>query len=103
MPHHGDKLNLCLSSNKIGGMEGEWFQRGDLKSVKEEFKDFDPRVMKLLDKANSTDCYIWRISDISPLPTWVSQGGKLVLIGDSAHAMVPSGGMVCLPSLISLL
>jgi salicylate hydroxylase len=103
MPQHGDRLNLCLSSNKIGGMEGEWYQRGDLNSVKEEFKDFDPRIIKLLNGTDPSDCYIWRISDISPLPTWISDSGKLVIIGDSAHAMVPSGGMVCLPHLASFI
>jgi hypothetical protein len=103
MPQYGYCLNLCLSSSKIGGMEEEWYQRRGLDSVKEEFRDFDPRIVKLLDGTDPSDCYSWRISDISPLPTWVSDSEKLVILGDSAHTMVPSGEMICLPYLTSFI
>lgn len=97
LPQHGDHLNICLSSNETAGTEGDWSQRGDLQQAKENFKDFDPRVMKFLNGTDSKSCYIWHLADLPPLPTWVSESGKMVLIGDSSHAMVPGGSMVGIP------
>lgn len=37
----------------------------------------------------ATERYLWRVSEVSPLPTWVSKSGRVVILGDAAHAMVP--------------
>jgi hypothetical protein len=47
------------------------------------------------------DCFLWKIAYLPPLETWVSRSGKVVLLGDAAHAMVPHLGMVYVISIHS--
>jgi salicylate hydroxylase len=94
MQDHGDKLNLCLVSEEPEGKEGEWYTIGDLKKVKAKFSDFEPNVRKLLELADPKNCYIWRLSEMPPLKTWVSESGKVVIAGDAVHAMLPYSNMV---------
>merc|ERR1711988_1898746 len=39
--------------------------------------------------ANSDRVMRWGIYEHEPKPTWISPGGKVVLLGDAAHAMAP--------------
>ena len=94
MSDHGDKMNLCLISEELAGKEGEWYTLGDLKMVKAKFANFEPSIHKMLDLADPKDCYIWRFSEIPPLPRWVSKNSRVVIAGDSVHAMLPYANMV---------
>lgn len=89
MPDHNDSLNLCLVSEDSEGEEGNWHALGNLEKVKAKFADFEPRIASLLDLAKPQDCYMWRFSDMPPLERWSSSSGKVVLVGDAAHAMLP--------------
>jgi salicylate hydroxylase len=53
--------------------------------MKREFEGWDPRVHQLIDAA--TDTKRWALYDRSPLPTWAA--GRVALLGDAAHAMLP--------------
>ncbi|KAJ2981039.1 hypothetical protein NQ176_g2275 [Zarea fungicola] len=93
MPDHGDRYNICFVTEEEAGKQGEWYTLGDLESLKKTFASFEPRVQKLLSLADPKDCYIWRLSQVPPLPQWHSPDGRVVLAGDSAHAMLPYVGM----------
>lgn len=56
--------------------------------VQQQFKDYDAAIRSSLGLAQS--CDRWRLTEMPDLPEWVSKGGRLVLLGDSAHAMFPS-------------
>lgn len=66
---------------------GVWNEPGDVQQMRETYSTFDPLIRKVIDKV--TTCLRWTLADLPPLPTWLSQSGKVVLIGDAAHAMVP--------------
>ncbi|RVX72524.1 hypothetical protein B0A52_03714 [Exophiala mesophila] len=66
---------------------GVWNEPGDVQQMRETYATFDPVIRKVID--NVTSCLRWTLADLPPLPTWLSQSGKVVLIGDAAHAMVP--------------
>ncbi|OAQ64597.1 salicylate hydroxylase [Pochonia chlamydosporia 170] len=61
---------------------------GDTSIVKDFFKRYHPILGALSGMTES--CSRWRLARLEPLDTWSSQGGRLVLLGDSAHAMLPN-------------
>ena len=69
-------------------MKESWTAKGDPDALRAEFAGWDPRIGVLLDKVNST--FKWALYDRDPLPTWTK--GRLTLLGDAAHPMLPHLG-----------
>lgn len=73
-----------------------WTSVCDRKDVEEDFKDFEPivqRIISLMPEKPSK----WRINDREPLNKWHYMGGKVMLLGDAAHA---SKSSVTCPTII---
>ncbi|EIN05354.1 FAD/NAD(P)-binding domain-containing protein [Punctularia strigosozonata HHB-11173 SS5] len=54
------------------------------------YADFHPKFRKLLALAHDGDVGLWQLRSLPNLPTWIN--GRLCLLGDSAHAMLPTLG-----------
>jgi hypothetical protein len=67
----------------------DWQTRGNIDELKDMYQDHEPRVRKILDMVEPDDCRLWSISMLPNLKTWVSNSGKVVLLGNAAHAMYP--------------
>jgi salicylate hydroxylase len=65
-----------------------WSARGDRDELAAAFADWDPRVTGLLAKVET--CFWWGLYDRPPLPKWTN--GRLALLGDAAHPMLPHLG-----------
>ncbi|OAL06969.1 FAD binding domain-containing protein [Phaeosphaeriaceae sp. SRC1lsM3a] len=65
-----------------------WVTEGDRDKMLETFKDFPSWSRDMLQLAESIG--LWQLRDIDPLKTW--HRGRVILIGDAAHAMLPTQG-----------
>jgi salicylate hydroxylase len=74
-----------------------WTSEGSLNKLLESFNVF-PQWLKDIfaaaaapdEAGNPSDVALWQLRDIDPLPRW--SRGRLILVGDAAHAMLPTQG-----------
>jgi salicylate hydroxylase len=69
-------------------MKESWTAKGDPDALRAEFAGWDPRIEGLLRRVEST--FRWALHDREPLPIW--SNGRLTLLGDAAHPMLPHLG-----------
>ena len=69
-------------------MKESWSAPGDPDVLRREFVGWDPRIESLL--AQVEVIFRWALYDREPLPTWTK--GRLTLLGDAAHPMLPHLG-----------
>jgi salicylate hydroxylase len=84
----GELINYVGFVPADAEMKESWSARGDPDVLRAEFKGWDPRIGSLLQHVQAT--FRWALYDREPLPTWTK--GRLSLLGDAAHPMLPHLG-----------
>jgi salicylate hydroxylase len=69
-------------------MKESWSAPGDPDVLRSEFAGWEPRIERLLRQVQAT--FRWALYDREPLPGWSK--GRLTLLGDAAHPMLPHLG-----------
>ncbi|EED18876.1 salicylate hydroxylase, putative [Talaromyces stipitatus ATCC 10500] len=80
----GKAFNMVLSHPDLMG-PSTWNEKTALEDMKAEFQGWDPVLEKIIGMVEKT--IKWPLMSGSPLRRWAV--GKLVVIGDAAHAMLP--------------
>lgn len=73
-----------------------WDQDGNVGEMNKVYEDFDPVIRETLsfvERAKS-----WKLVESATLESWSSKSGRVVLLGDAAHAMLPYLAQVGTPA-----
>lgn len=84
----GELLNYVGFVPTASQTAESWSAVGDRDELAAAFAGWDPRVTQLLSKVET--CFWWGLYDRKPLDKWVN--GRLALLGDAAHPMLPHLG-----------
>ena len=82
---------------------GKWSQPGDISEARRMIELFCTQVKRIWTLVDS--CAKWTIGCLPPLPSFTSDSGRLMLVGDAAHAIVPhvaQGGAMALEDAATL-
>ena len=85
---HGTMVNYVGFVPTDEEMKESWSAPGDPAVLRREFEGWDPRIGNVLRQVDKT--FRWALYDREPLPTWTK--GRLTLLGDAAHPMLPHLG-----------
>lgn len=85
---HGEIVNYVGFVPADEEMKESWSAPGNPDVLRAEFEGWDPRIASVLKHVDQ--CFRWALYDREPLPTWTK--GRLTLLGDAAHPMLPHLG-----------
>ncbi len=85
---HGEMINYVGFVPTDEEMKESWSAPGNPDTLRAEFEGWDPRIQTVL--AQVDECFRWALYDREPLPGWSK--GRLTLLGDAAHPMLPHLG-----------
>src|SRR3954469_9597518 len=84
----GELINYVGFVPADAEMKESWSAPGDPDVLRREFEGWDPRIGTLLSQVEKP--FRWALYDREPLPSWTR--GRLTLLGDAAHPMLPHLG-----------
>ena len=85
---HKKLVNIVTQQDTDKWVEEGWSTLGDPEEMRASFPNPEPRLEKLLSRV--TDCSKWGLFTRPLTSNWGR--GRIQLIGDAAHAMVPNAG-----------
>lgn len=78
-------VNMVAIEERPQWAEESWSVSGDPAALRAAFADWDGPIGALIGAVDT--CWLWGLFDHAPLPAWVS--GRVALLGDACHPMVP--------------
>jgi salicylate hydroxylase len=84
----GRLINMVAFVPTDSDLEEAWSAPGELRALRAEYGGWDKRVEDTINSLDET--FRWGIYDRAPLPHW--SRGRITLMGDAAHPMVPHIG-----------
>ncbi|KAH7929063.1 monooxygenase [Leucogyrophana mollusca] len=84
----GKSISWVITHKDNTDIQDGWSFPGKIEDVLRIVEGWDPRCAAIISKAPS--CIDWKLIVHDPLPTWLSKGARVVLIGDAAHPFLPT-------------
>ncbi|KAF3762820.1 FAD/NAD(P)-binding domain-containing protein [Cryphonectria parasitica EP155] len=85
---NGSDCSWVLTHKDEYDIDESWSFPGKLEDVFKVLEGWDPTCKAIVEKTPSL--VDWKLVYREPLPTWVSQKQRLLLLGDSAHPFLPT-------------
>ena len=80
---------LCfVTVDETPDMRGFWDEDGDIAHLRTLFADCAPSLVACMHMTDS--CSRWKFNEMPDLDSWVGESGRIALLGDSAHSMLPN-------------
>ena len=80
-------VNCVAIAKSDAWTEEGWAIHSTREELRREYADWHPDILGLIDNAPEDGLFKWALFDRLPLPHWAV--GRVALLGDSAHAMLP--------------
>lgn len=78
------ELQLVVLAHESVHSEGRWTGKiENMEPIREMVQDFNPALQLAFAKAEYA--WKWRLGETPDLPSWSSENGKVLLLGDAAH------------------
>lgn len=86
---------VSIKKEDLGQLKESWTATCPLSEVADHFEDFHEPVRKIISLMSPTPSK-WVLNDRNTIEKWSFLNGKVVLVGDAAHAMLPhQGSLTC--------
>lgn len=86
----GEVLNVVTTQPAVQTAGPKYVVKADPAEIVEMYAGWDPLLIKIFQRLPADGVLEWKLCDLEPLDSWIFPGQKIVLIGDAAHAMLPS-------------
>ncbi|KAI9659521.1 MAG: hypothetical protein M1821_001780 [Bathelium mastoideum] len=86
----GEIMNVVAINSTYDHWDGPWVQKAEYSKIEKEFSAWGPHVRKIVSLLDRPETAAWSMWDHPPAPTFYR--GKIVMLGDAAHATTPFQG-----------
>ncbi|KAJ8131845.1 hypothetical protein O1611_g1781 [Lasiodiplodia mahajangana] len=88
-----DKVGLAFTHKEDGSAKESWnhtIPAEDLVAMFEERTNWGEQIIDFVKQVPENTLIDWKLTWRDPQPIWASKGGRIIQLGDSAHAFLPS-------------
>lgn len=68
---------------------GSWNEPADVGRMRALVSDWCEEAQALTSHVQDGECVAWTLGEVGPIPSYVSPSGRVALVGDAAHALLP--------------